>query len=46
MGQWSILDDWDGVIMAGAGPSEEVLSEGAPDVLDEKWRPLFSVVHR
>ena len=27
----------DGVTMAGAGYSEEVLSEGAPDVLDEKW---------
>ena len=32
------LDDWDGVIMAGAGYSEEVLSDGAPDVLDEKWK--------
>jgi hypothetical protein len=34
----TILDDWDGVTMAGAGYSEEVLSEGAPDVLDEKWK--------
>jgi hypothetical protein len=32
----TILDDWDGVIMAGAGYSEEALSEGDPDVLDEK----------
>jgi hypothetical protein len=30
----TILGDWDGVTMAGAGDS---LSEGAPDVLDEKW---------
>jgi hypothetical protein len=34
----TILDDWDGVTMAGAGDSEEVLSKGAPDVLDEKWK--------
>ncbi len=29
--------EWDEVTVAGAGDPDEVLSKGAPDVLEEKW---------